>query len=544
MRFRWLLQLLICCASSLHAQETSWYRLETIGGEADDRLRLAQLAAGAAVAGSLLRSASTLTPALSGDSMRLRWALLVPEVTTVANSSLPFSLNDGALWAGRGWNARLRAGARLDWGPWFLVAAPEVLASENNSYELASPLTVPTRPLLRNPLSSPWHLFPSIDVPLRFGQSGFVTVSPGQSTLGLRVGAAVVGLSTENEWWGPGIRNAIVMSDNAAGIPRVFARTARPLRTPIGTLEGRWFVGGLAESPYFDYKPEDNRRSLAGVALAWRPASASGVSLGVARTVYAQVQDWGDLPAHLLDVLRDRGQRISPDSGALNTREQVFAVFGRWVFPADRFAVHFEWARTELPYSIRDLLTSPNHSQGYTLGLEWATPAVRGRDLLRFQAEVTYLELSPSYRNRPEDSFYTSRSVAQGYTQDGQVIGAAIGPGASSQWIGVDYFAPSWRVGVFAGRIRWDDDALYTFPTPPSALDENKWCSHDVSLFAGISGAIERAWGQLRLSLTRGDRLNVFFHNLTQCDLNPNPLAINDARNTTLELRFSPALTK
>jgi hypothetical protein len=534
----------IALAGDLAAQSARWQRLVAIGDDLDDRARLAQLAYGAPVAGYLLRSAATLSRALPGDSTRLRWALLLPEVTTVANSALPFSLNDGALWAGRGWNERFRAGARLDWGRWFLVVAPELLLSENTPYELAHPLTVPDRPPLRHPLSSPWHLFPSIDVPLRFGERGFVTLDPGQSTLGVRLGAVVAGVSTENEWWGPGIRNAIVMSSNAGGIPRVFARTARPLRTPIGTLEGRWFLGALSESRYFDFRPEDDRRSMSGVAIAWQPDSASGLSLGVARTVYAHVDDWWDLSAHVLDVLRDRGARPSLDSGALNTREQIFAVFGRWVFPADRFALHFEWARTDLPYSIRDLLTSPNHSQGYTVGIEWATPVRDGRDLVRFQAEVTYLERSPSYRDRPEDSFYTSRSVAQGYTQRGQVIGAAIGPGASSQWVGVDYVAPTWRVGVFGGRIRWDDDALYTFPTPPTALAPNKWCAHDVSLFAGVMGAVERTWGRLRIALTRGERLNVFFHNLTQCDLEPDPLPILDARNTTLEVRFTPALTK
>jgi hypothetical protein len=159
---------------------------------------------------------------------------------------------------------------------------------------------------------------------------------------------------------------------------------------------------------------------------------------------------------------------------------------------------------------------------------------------VRLQAEATYLEKSPSYRNQPEASFYTSASVAQGYTQDGKVIGAAIGQGASGQWGGLDYLAPSWRAGVFVGRIRWDDDALYSFPTPATALDNNKWCSHDVSLYAGATADVRSGWGHVRITLTRGERLNLFFQNLTQCDLNPNQLAIVDARNTTLEVRFTP----
>src|SRR5204862_1783295 len=147
--------------------------LFAIGDEADDRARLSHLDRGGPTAAFLLRTASRLTPQLPGDSTKLRWAFLIPEVTLVENTTLPFSMNDGALWAGRGLNARLRAGIRAEWGRWLLILAPELIVSENRSYQLPDPLTVPPRPLDRHPLSSPWHLSPSIDAPLRFGYSGF-----------------------------------------------------------------------------------------------------------------------------------------------------------------------------------------------------------------------------------------------------------------------------------------------------------------------------------------------------------------------------------
>ncbi|MGH7529237.1 MAG: hypothetical protein ACREMN_02550 [Gemmatimonadales bacterium] len=526
-------------ALALAGQGVPHHPLESIGGEGDERARLAQLQ-GETTAGYLLRTALSRSAALPGDSTRLRWALLTPELRAVWNSSLPFSFNDGALWAGRGWSERVRFGVRAEWGRWFLVLAPELLASENRPYPLASPLTMHARPPDRHPLSSPWHLEPSIDVPLRFGDEGFGRVDPGQSTLGARIGAMAVGISNANEWWGPGIRNAIVVSNHAPGIPRVFVRTTRPLETFAGALEGSWFLGYLSESDYFDSRAANDHRTISGAALVWHPKFAPDLSLGIARSVYARMHDRGDFFGHVFDVVRDRGWRWAPDTGRITSREQILALFGRWVFPADRFAVHFEWARTELPASVRSIFIEPNQSQGYTLGLEWATPVRGGRDLVRFQAEVTSLEKSPNYRNRPVASFYTSGAVEQGYTQRGQVIGAAIGQGASSQWLGLDYFAPSWRVGLSAGRIRWDDDALYTFPIPITSVAPNKWCSHDVSLFATLRAGFQSAWGQLAVALTRGERLNVFFHNLTTCDLHPDPLAIRDARNTTLEVRFSP----
>jgi len=526
-RFAALMWLALLATPPIHAQVRFCSDGATIGGDLDDRARLATLLGGARGDGLLLRSLSSrptvLDTAPATAPGRLRWCGMAPEITTINNSTIPFSLNDGPLWAGRGWSEDLRAGLRVQWGRVRLVLAPEVFAAENLSYLLPPPQVELPRPAGRSPFSTPWHVGAySIDLPLRFGDRGLWSVDPGQSTLSADLGPFVAGLSTENEWWGPGIRNAIVMSNNAAGIPRAFVRTAHPIRTRVGSFWGRWFLGGLFESPYFDSTAADDHRSITALATTWTPQGVPTLTLGFTRAVYAPLVRWQGVFEHALDVLRDRGVRRVGDSTAVS-RDQIFSLFGRWVFPADGFAVHAEWARTDPPHSLRELLTAPNHSQGYTLGLEWARPVRAGRDAVRVQTEVTYLEQSPASRNLPEASFYTSAASPQGYTQRGQVIGAAIGPGASSQWLGVDYFAPTWRIGLFGGRIRWDDDALYTFP----GLYGIKWLYHDVSLFGGLAGAVESSWGRLEASVTAGERLNLFFY--------------RDAPgNTTVQLRFAP----
>ena len=538
---RWILMLVVvvvCTSGPLRAQAGVFYRLETIGSDADDRARLAQLLGERRSHGYLLRSPSSVTPALndSAERDRFRWAVVIPELVAVGNSSLPFSLNDGALWAGRGWSESLRAGFRVERGRLSLTLAPELVASENIVYELAAPEVTLGRPPGRNPLSSPWHVQPySIDLPQRFGYLPIWRLDPGQSVFAVDAGRVTIGVATESEWWGPGVHNAIVLSNNAPGIPRLFLRTTRPVPTRIGTIEARWFVGALSESDYFDTDPTNDLRSIAGLGLAWGVKWAPGLTLGVARTVYAPVREWSGVPLRIFDVFRTFGPSYADPTDTTPGRDQVYSLFGRWVLSPDRFAVYFEWARTAFPSSVRDLLIAPNRTRGYTVGLEWAQLVRGGHATLRIGGEVTSLEKNSAYRDRPVATFYTSRHVTQGYTQRGQVIGAAIGPGASSQWLRVDYFVPRWRVGVFGGRIRWDDDALYTFPNDYDA----KWCSHDVSLFAGVSAGGSGRWGSAHLSLTRGERLNVFFHHLTGCDPAPS-LGVVDARTTTLELRLSP----
>src|SRR5258705_2087864 len=94
------------------AQADAHATLVPQGSLADDSARLASLLTRTASAYSLLRSASTLVPRLPGASRSLRTALILPEQYLIRNSGLPYSPNDGALWAGRGLGYRIRAGFR------------------------------------------------------------------------------------------------------------------------------------------------------------------------------------------------------------------------------------------------------------------------------------------------------------------------------------------------------------------------------------------------------------------------------------------------
>ncbi len=518
-----------------------FYRLWSVGGDQEDRLRLSQLRGDTTAAGFLLRSPSSLSAPLPGSG--LRWALLASELYIINNSRVPYSLNDGVIWAGRGLNGRARAGVRLDWGRLSVIAAPELTFSNNEAFEMPAPRVVLPRPPGRNPFSYPWHTFPSsIDLPIRFGGRAFSRLEPGQSGVAVQIGAANVGVTTEDQWWGPGVRNAIVLSNNAPGIPRLYLRTGRPLETRVGRFEARWFIGALSESRYFDTIPGNDRRSISAIGLTWQLKWMPTLTVGFARAVYAPLKRWTDLPGRLFNVFGSVGRpnATQPTDSVLRPgRDQIYSFFTRWIFPADHLETYFEWARTEAPASLRDLLAAPNHTRGYTFGLQWAPPVRGDRATLRVATEITNLERSSTFRDRPVATYYTSRAVVQGYTQRGQIIGAAIGPGASSQWLAADYLALTWRAGVFAGRIRWDNDALYELPLLNTAGNENRWCAHDVSLLTGARGAYSSPWGRLEGAVTVAQRLNVFFHNFSVCGVDADPFDIHDELNTTIELRIT-----
>ncbi|MBI4500597.1 MAG: hypothetical protein HY700_05490, partial [Gemmatimonadetes bacterium] len=472
--------------------------------------------------------------------------LIAPEVRVVHNSAIPFSLNDGPLWAGAGNNTMVTAGIDARGSRVTLVVAPQFIWSANRPFEMPDPRFFPIPlPAGRDSLASPFHIRPnSIDLPVRFGRTAFSHVYPGQSTLAVRLGRFETGLSTENQWWGPGIRNAIVLSNNATGFPHFFVRTGGPWHTAVGSFEGRWLVGGLSESRYFDRDPANNLRSISALALTWQPRWVPDLTLGVTRSVYAPVRNWGHVPLDFFDALVSLPGRPNDrplgDSTQTPGPDQIYSWFGRWVFPAAGLEVYGEFAKTELPSSVRDFLITPGHTLGYTLGLQWAKPlgAAAALPAVRLQAEHTWLERSATFRQKPVESYYTSRAVVQGYTNEGQALGAATGPGSSSHWIALDFVNRRWEAGVFAGRIRWDNDALYTVALTIAPY-LSYWCMHDVSLFGGVRGSYRGSWGTLSAWVSAGTRYDIFFRNTVICGRDFRPSQATDVKNSTLELRYS-----
>ena len=526
-------------ADSATARAASgWGDLHRFASDSADRLRLAQLR-GAATGGFLLRSASSMTAPVGGASGRsTAWRPLLPAVTTVLNSAVPLSMNDGPLWSGVGVSLRVVGGVEARWGRLRLIAAPELLAAGNAHFELADTGTTlaPSIPGDRSPYSSPWHQPPSsIDLPLRFGDGRVWRLDPGQSSLTLALGALEVGAATENQWWGPAIQNALLLSDNAGGFPHLFLRTARPLATPVGAVELRYLLGGLSESAYFDTLAANDRRSYSAIAATLQPRGADGLTVGLARAVYASVDGWGGVVGRALDPFA----RV-PDPGAIaagetaaGTREQILSAFSRLVLPASGFETYAELARSAFPRSLRDLLVSPAHSRGHTFGVQWLGEPVYADARVRLQAEYTNVERSPSRAYRTVGSFYTSARVPQGYTQRGQSLGAAIGPGSSSQWLAADLVHRDWTGGLVLTRVRWNNDAHNERPWD---VDEG-WCEHDISLIPGARGSARTRYGVFGGRILLGKRINTFFDNGGYC---PKGLQPRDESNAQLVLSFQP----
>ncbi|HEX6573590.1 MAG TPA: hypothetical protein VF042_01350 [Gemmatimonadaceae bacterium] len=512
--------------------------LTLVSGMQADRLRLEQLEKRADLDGYLIRSPSSLNPRPKNGSW---WSatLIAPEYYAVNNSAIPFSINDGPVWAGVGTSSRLLFGAQLSAGPFRLILAPELVRAANDSFIVRDTARFYAPPVPKDRAGGgyvfPWYaLGPySIDLPTRFGNKSIDRLDAGQSTAMLEYKGVAAGISNENQWFGPGIRNALILSSNAGGFPHAFVRTSHPWKNRVGSVEARLLIGGLTESHWFDTTDVNNVRSISAFALTLRPNFQKNLVIGGARAVYATTTGWGRVPRNFLDAFSNVGR---PNNRALadsvqtpGGRDQIFSLFARWVFPDDGFEAYGEWARLEFPYSLRDLLVAPNHSQGYTLGVQYVRPAITAEGRFRIQGELTSVEQSATWRDRPQGSFYTSRKVIQGYTQMGQPLAAGIGPGASGQWLAMDFIDPVWSGGLFVGRIRWNEDIHSTYGFP----SYQGYCVHDVSLFPGARGSFNHRFGYISADVTFGNRFNAWFQEASGC---PKGNTIRDIRNRTISV--------
>jgi Capsule assembly protein Wzi len=506
--------------------------LVLVTSDSIDRERSYQLREGVPVGHSLLlRSSSSLTGPLQGTPGRWRATLVAPQFLAVTNSSLPFSQNNGALWAGRGLSTRTLTGVRLERGNLRIILAPEFILSANANWPLFQDYYHPPVPAGYSPFYFPYYVGQfTIDQPMRFGDRAIHRIDLGQTSILTSIRSMEVGFSNENEWWGPGIRNAIVLSNNAPGFPHLFVRTAHPVATRLGDIEMRWLVGGLTESAYFDTISTNNSRSLSAIAASLQTKWDPNLSFGVARSVYGTETGGAQFLGRWFDVFA-RTHRDVPDT-TRTQRDQLFTLFSRWVFPADGVEIYGEWGRTQLRPSLRDFLIAPNHTQGYTLGLQWRGANWR-EGSFRVQTEITQLEQSATFRDEPLGSWYTSTRVIQGYTNRGEMLGASIGPGASSQWLALDYLKPGWQLGAFVGRIRWNQDVHNHAGLP---IYES-YCSMDLSLYPGVRGAKQGQFGSVTAELSLQDRLTPFFQNGGGCPNNGRRL---DIRNNSLSITFSP----
>ena len=448
-------------------------------------------------------AAASVRPRDSSAGLRVEPGQLL----VATNSAFPWGQNDGALWQGKGLSALLTGGMGYRAGILDITIAPALVWAQNDDFVLSPFIPPPAS----SPFAYPYHRDTGgvrIDWPQRFGDAAVTRLDPGQTQVRLTWRSLLVSAGTNDQWWGPGIRNAIILGNNAPGIPHALIGTARPIDIWIGHLDARLEWGRLTESEFFDTVSTNNGRYFSAIIATLQPKPLPGLTVGGTRVFYEYPPrpfGVGDLFRVFQGVTKESQSTPGNPTGNDST-DQMISLFGRWAPPRSGFEVYAEWARNDHSWIIRDFLLEPEHSQAYTLGFQHARLLSNGR-IFRLQGELTHLENSKTVALRATPPYYQHHVVRQGFTQRGQVVGAGIGPGGDAQYLGGDLFARWGRVGAWLGRQVHDNDAYY-------AIAEDSGFSyhrHSIELQLGLRALVRRGDFELTGDLALSSHYNRYY---------------------------------
>jgi len=450
----------------------------SLGVLRDGAVRARPLCRDAIPLGWTARAAKAAAPAGGG----FEWLALPLRLATTWNSTYPSGGNDGLLWAGRGVSSLATGGVAVRAGPLSAALAPEVAWQQNRWFR-----TTPTGLPGDAQFSSPWY-GAGLDQPQRFGAGPFSSAGLGQSFVRLDAGGVALGLSTANRWWGPGFRNALLLTNEAQGFPHAFLGTSRPVDVWLGRLEALAFWGRLDRSRYA--VGPSGHPWITGLALGFEPRWVPGLTVGAGRVFVESLQSLQD--DAYLTVLE--GVLKSQVRGGDNPRDnQVASLWFRWAMPEAGFELHGEWGRDDFPISVAGLLREPDRTSGYVAGFQKLF-RLGGPRAVRVQAEVARL-----YEARPLDAFgglpvWYTHLEDLGYSHRGQLLGASVGPGGASQFLAVDLFTASGRLGGWIERTARNEEAYWAVARPADPTVE-----HDAELTVGFrqvlfAGPVEVAW--------------------------------------------------
>ncbi len=392
--------------------------------------------------------------------------ILPLQIAQQYHSVLPYEWNGGGLLPSRGLQILGSMGVYANIGKRIQVQLmPEWTSAENRAYEGFS------QQLGDRAWADRYRVWNTIDIPQQFGTASQTHFYPGQSFIKYRTKNISVGLSSESLWWGPGYRNALIMSNNAPGFLHWTIETHTPIRTGIGSFEGQ-IMGGKLESSgmlpprinsvyngSFVYVPKpDKDRYMTGMVLTWNPKWTKGLYLGIAKASYLYTEDI----SNPLDVLPfqgflGRGRTANERNGK---KASMGSLFVRYLMPAEKAEIYMEYGRKDISLMPWNLIQTDAYRRAYVAGFRKLFNSKNGSHI-QLVAELAQLQAPTAELIRSPDSWYTHAYVRQGYTHRGRSIGAGIGPGSNSQTIEFSWVKGLKRIGFQLERVRYNSDFYY-----------------------------------------------------------------------------------
>ena len=393
-----------------------------------------------------------------------------------SNSLLPMSFNDGNMYPARGWQERYSYGVNLKLLIFDINYQPENIKVQNLTQEYYAGNTQDGNFMFKYF----GMVANNIDNFRQFGYDRIEEKTLGQSRAGIKFKYMAAGLSNENIWWGPGKRNSLIFTNNAAGFKHYYLKTVEPIKTYIGSFELAGVVGKLDTTKYTDidqslldicqpckvFKNLDERE-IDGITINYQPKWIPNFYVGYAysRQFYRNATN----------VIGDTVNFFSKDL----PKQEIGSLFFRFTMPNDHAEFYGEMGLpNEVPWPWK--FFKERMRPAFVFGATKLVPLKLFDSYLSLNVEFTRLQLMnprdifydgyPSAGGKP-NSWYLSTIVQQGWANNGQLMGASIGPGSNNQSISLSWNKGYNKIGVFIERTVFNNDFYYSVYYNPYAAN-------------------------------------------------------------------------
>lgn len=403
------------------------------------------------------------------DFKKINFSILPISWIQQNNSHHPYGWNDGAMISAKGYQSLLTAGISASYGPLSIQIKPEWVYAVNPAFE--------GFPMKAYPVvwRSYYNTYNYIDLPERTGNGTYRKWNAGQSNIKLNYKGFAFGISNENLWWGPSERNSLLMSNTAPGFTHLSFNTTRPQLTKIGSFEGQFIWGRLegtkdnptqvedylyAQTPLYIPKPDDWRH-ISGFNITYQPKWLPGLFLGLARTsqIYSsQVKSSRDV----LPFFNSYDSRGIQDNKSLKSPDRYTAFFLRWLLKESHAEFYFEYGQNVQIRTLEQFIKNPDAGRAYIFGAKKVFSLAKKDQYIVGSFEMTQLGQNQEeqiYTNT--NSWYTDENIRHGYTHQGQLLGAGIGPGANMQSLDITWFSGLKSFGFQVERYVHNQDHFF-----------------------------------------------------------------------------------
>lgn len=387
---------------------------------------------------------------LNGLNTNINLKLYGPEWYNSYNTAAPYGQNDGALWQGKGYNTSFTAGARLEAFGFELTIKPQITFSQNLEFEY-----------IKNNYNNFNYFTNYIDLVQRYGDSSFWQFDWGDSEIRWTWHTFTIGFGTQNAWLGPMYLNPMLGSNNASTYPKLdfgFRKTSFYIPYSnwyIGDFEARTWAGCLSESKYFDRDNSNKHNLLVGLSFSYAPSFIPNFTVGFNR-IYLTRFKLSNLYYWLyLFQLNDVNNWAEEDDG----EDQKVSLYAHWFFEKIGFEVYGEYGFDDFS---SDKKANPFHTGIYSIGAKQNIPLPHKDLQSQIIFECNNFEMSQDFQLQWEYyGYYTHSKISQGYTQNGQIIGAGSGQMGNSQYLAYKLYYPKGSSLIYFHRFCPNNNYIY-----------------------------------------------------------------------------------